>query len=112
MYILELLLAVPAVYTLWGQVGGQGHLDLMPWHWKLLLGGGACWALVRLTKSAIEHDRFWNAATLAWLGGVLFIGLLMGSATYYCHLHEATEDVDSEESTTAARIYVEIGRHA
>ena len=36
-YISEFLLAVVSILMLWTQVGGQGHLDLMPWHLKLVL---------------------------------------------------------------------------
>jgi hypothetical protein len=34
-YVAEFLLALIAIWTLWSQVGGQGHLDLMPWYDKL-----------------------------------------------------------------------------
>ena len=30
-YATQFLIAVIAVFTLWSQVGGQSHLDLMPW---------------------------------------------------------------------------------
>jgi hypothetical protein len=36
-YMLELLVAWIAYLQLWVQVGGQGHLDLMPWPVKLVL---------------------------------------------------------------------------
>lgn len=104
-YILELLLAVPAIYTLRGQVGGQGHLDIMPWYWKLSLGCGGCLAVVQFTRSIIERERFWSGATIVWFGCILFVAILMGAATYYYHLHESPEETDSEESTTAARVF-------
>jgi hypothetical protein len=104
LYIFEFLLAVPAVFTLWSQVGGQGHLDLMPWYWKLLLGGGASWAIVRLTKAAVEHERGWNFRTAWWTACVVIVAVLLAGATYYCHLHEAPDETDSEESTPAARL--------
>ena len=101
-YICEFLLALLAVSVIWGQVGGQGHLDIMPWYWKLLLGCGACGAVVLFTKSLMERGRFWNASTISWFGCLLMLAFLMGATTYYYHLHESQEETDSEESTTAA----------
>jgi hypothetical protein len=103
LYIFEFLIAIPAVYTLWSQVGGQGHMDLMPWFWKLGLGGSAAWAVVRVTKAAVEHERGWNLRSLSWLLLVLAIATLMGGVTYYYHLHETPGEIDSEETTTAAQ---------
>ena len=40
-YATQFLIAVIAIYVLWSQVGGQSHLDLMPWYVKLGLGAGA-----------------------------------------------------------------------
>ena len=34
-YVLIFLVALLATYTIWAQAGGQAHLDLMPWYWKL-----------------------------------------------------------------------------
>src|SRR5580765_684834 len=62
-YAAELLLSIPAVYTLWSQVGGQGHLDLMPWWWKLLLGGGMCVAVVFATAATVEGAAIANRRT-------------------------------------------------
>lgn len=104
-YIFEFLVAVPAVYTLWSQVGGQGHLDLMPWHWKLLLGGGTAWAIVRLSAAVIERERVWTLRSCFWFVGVVMFAVAMAMATYYYHLHEATDDTDQEEGTTASLIY-------
>lgn len=101
-YIIEFLVAIPAVYTLWSQVGGQGHLDLMPWYWKLLLGAGACWAIIRLTAALIEQDRIWRLRTIVWALALVLFALSMASATYWYHLHETPEDTDQEEGTPAA----------
>jgi hypothetical protein len=93
----EFLVALVAVFTFWSQVGGQDHLDLMPWHWKLVLGGGLAAAFVQLTAAAIEGERAWTARTLGWFVVALALMLLMGAATYYVHLHEPAE----EEAPTA-----------
>lgn len=88
----EFLVALVAVFAVWGQVGGQDHLDLMPWHWKLVLGGGLAAACVQLTAATIEGERAWTARTVAWLVVALALMLLMGAATYYVHLHEPAEE--------------------
>jgi hypothetical protein len=43
-YATQFLIALIAVYVLWSQVGGQSHLDLMPWYLKL------GWARARLWR--------------------------------------------------------------
>ena len=100
-YVAELLLAIPAVYTLWSQVGGQGHLDMMPWYWKLLLGGAMSLACVFATAAAAERDRALNARVLLWVGVIVLSAIGMALITYYYHLHEETDQDDEEDSTQA-----------
>ena len=66
-YMSEFLLALVAVLMLWSQVGGQGHLDLMPWYTKLGLTVGLALVTVMGTVSAVAHERAWNAKTIACL---------------------------------------------
>ncbi len=101
-YAIELLLAVDAVFTLWSQVGGQGHLDLMPWWIKLLLGGGMSIACVLATAALVERERAFNTRFLAWIGAIILIGAAMGVITYYYHLHETYDDSDEDEPASAA----------
>lgn len=93
-YISEFLLAVIAILSLWPQVGGQGHLDLMPWYTKLALTAGLALAIVMGTASAVAHDRAWNAKTVAAFLLGLMLAAGMGAATYYYHLHE-NDDADT-----------------
>ena len=99
-YMCEFLLAVLAVFTLWSQIGGQGHLDIMPWYWKLALGGGASLALVRLTGALMNHERVISRPVLWWSIVVALLALGMAAVTVWYHLHEAIDDTD-EDSTTA-----------
>lgn len=95
---MEFLLALIATYTLWSQVGGQGHLDMMAWYWKLFLGIALSFAAVKTTSAAVSQKRTWNARALKWLSIVLALALACGAVTYYYHLTEPPAD-DEEDNT-------------
>ena len=71
LYTIEFLIAIIATYTVWSQVGGQYHLDLMAWYWKLGLGAGVAFAAVKATAAAVAGQRAWNARTLTWVSVVI-----------------------------------------
>jgi hypothetical protein len=100
-FIIEFLLAIPAVFTLWSQIGGQGHLDLMPWYWKLLLGGGGAIAIVRFTAAVIGQERVWSSRARFWFAALLILAAGMALLTYYYHLQESPDD-SGDDSTTAS----------
>jgi Ni/Fe-hydrogenase subunit HybB-like protein len=104
-YISEFLLAVVAVLMLWTQVGGQGHLDLMPWYTKLGLTVGLAIVTVMGTVSAVGHERAWNAKTLACLLLALMLAGGMGAVTYYYHLHE-NDDAETTDQDGVATSHV------
>jgi hypothetical protein len=97
-YAIEFLIALVATYTVWSQVGGQGHLDMMAWYWKLFLGVGIAFAAVKATGAAVAGKRTWNARTLRWLSIILALSLACGLVTYYYHL---TEPPPGDEEDTA-----------
>jgi hypothetical protein len=99
-YAFEFLLATVAVFTLWSQIGGQGHLDMMAWYIKLVLGVGISVAIVKMTMAAVQHERTWNQATLLWFALILAFAAAMAAVTIYYHANESNEDQD-EEGTTA-----------
>jgi hypothetical protein len=98
LYIFEFLVALIAVFTLWSPVGGQGHLDMMAWWWKLGLGAGTAFAVVKLTAAAVESEDPWHTRSVRWF--LLMLALLGGCAavTYYYHVNEPPEE-DQEEDT-------------
>ena len=101
-YATQFLIAAIAVYELWSQVGGQSHLDVMPWYVKLGLGAGAALAVVKATHAAVSQDRAWNGRTLKWFGILLVLLIGCGLASYYCHLYlEDNGDEDSGGDNTA-----------
>src|SRR6266508_2971198 len=101
-YALEFLVAIIAVFSVWSQVGGQGHLDLMPWYWKLSLGAGCAIAIVKVTAAASERDRPWHSRTLKWMAILLVLVLGCGLITYYYHLYEP-QDEEDEQGVTSLR---------
>ena len=103
-YAAELLLAVPAVFTLWSQVGGQGHLDLMPWYWKLALGGGMSLACVFATAALVEAGGWHSFRFYAWIAVIVLFGAAMWAVTYYYHTHEEYDEGDDEEPTSATLV--------
>jgi hypothetical protein len=103
-YSFEFLLALLTIFTVWSEVGGQGHLDLMPWYTKLSSVMAAAWCCVRFTASIVEQERVWNRRTIAWLAALIILAITMAGITYYFHLHEEQDQPDSEETTTTAMI--------
>lgn len=102
-FVTLFLIAVIAIFVLWSQVGGQGHLDLMPWYLKLGLGAGAAYAIVRATMAAVAGPGGWNAGSLKWFGILLALLLGCGLATYYYHLY-AEGDEEPDDTVTSELI--------
>jgi len=100
-YATQFLIALMAVFVLWSQVGGQSHLDLMPWYLKLGLGAGAAWAVVNATAAAVSHEHAWNGRTLKWFGILLVLLLGCGLASYYCHLYLEDQGDDQPDDATS-----------
>ena len=101
-YALEFLIALIATFTVWSQVGGQYHLDLMAWYWKLGLGVGISYATVKATAAAVSGQRTWNSRTLRWISIILALGLACGAVTYYYHLTEPPADEEDQEDAPTA----------
>jgi len=100
-YATQFLIATIAIYVLWSQVGGQSHLDLMPWYVKLGLGAGAALAAVKATVAAVSQENAWNGRTLKWFGILLVLLLGCGLASYYCHLYLEDNGEDQSGDNTA-----------
>ena len=101
-YAFEFLIALIATFILWSEVGGQGHLDLIPWYTKLILGLAMAWSSVRFTAGLAEESRVWNSRTRRWFSSLLVVALAMAGITYYYHLHEAPDQPDTDETTATS----------
>jgi hypothetical protein len=84
-------------------VGGQNHLDLMPWYTKLSLTMGLALVTVAGTVSAVSHERAWNAKTIGCFALALMIAGAMGGVTLYYHLHESDEAESSDAPTSISQ---------
>ena len=96
LYAIEFLIALVAVYTVWSEVGGQGHLDYMAWYWKAAIGPPAAYGVMRLTQAAVSQDAGRMRRMIPW---ILFLTLLVccaGIVTYYYHLNEPQEENDQD----------------
>ena len=111
-YVCEFLLALLAITVVWGQVGGQGHLDLMPWYDKLTLTVALALATVLGTVAAVSHERAWNARTVACVVIALLIASAMGAVTYYYHLHEDDDSGEDQGGGVALLTAKATGRRA
>jgi hypothetical protein len=93
-YVAEFLLALLTVLTFWSEIGGQDHLDLMPWYDKFVLSFGLALAVVMATVAAVSHENAWNKGTILYLIAALMLLAGMAGVTYYYHLHENDDEQD------------------
>jgi cytochrome c biogenesis factor len=90
-YVSEFLLALLAITVVWGQVGGQDHLDLMPWYDKLVLTFALALVTVLGTVASVSREKAWNGTAIVCLVIAILIACAMGAVTYYYHVHEDDE---------------------
>ena len=100
-YVCEFMLALLAISVVWGQVGGQDHLDLMPWYDKFVLIFALALVTVVGTVAAVSHERAWNGITVACVAMALLLLCAMGAVTYYYHVHE-DQDQHTDNTTGVA----------
>jgi hypothetical protein len=105
-YSTQFLIAVMAVFVIWSQVGGQSHLDLVPWPVKFGLGMAAAYGVVRTTAASVSGERAWNGQAVRWLGLTLALLAACGYASYYAHVNfEDTDEEDPQQDTTVSRLH-------
>jgi hypothetical protein len=105
-YAFEFLLALLSVFTLWSQVGGQTHLDMMAWYFKLFFGVAIAYGAVRATGAAVAGERAWNGRVLLWLGVMVVLAAAAGMITYYYHLNEPADEEEDQPSVQTAIVAV------
>ena len=100
-YTTQFFVALIAVFVLWSEVGGQSHLDLLPWHIKLVFGAGAAFCAVKATAAAVAGGTSWNGKTLRWLGLTLLLLIGCGLASYYAHVYLEEDDSEQDQDNSA-----------
>jgi hypothetical protein len=104
-YTIEFLVALVATFEFWSQVGGQSHLDLMPWWWKGILALAIATSIVKVTMAGQRRQMLIWVLVLAFL---LFGG---GITTYYFHLYEPQDESVDEEHLTPTSLPLSPERH-
>jgi hypothetical protein len=103
--IVEFLLAVQTVFTLWSQVGGQYHLDLMFWPWKLGISVVSAGLIVAITANLIQNDGQITGRAILFGSFLIATFVVAGMVTYYYHMNEPPDDDDQDdEPATISRI--------
>jgi len=102
LYAIEFFIALIAVYTVWSQVGGQGHLDYMAWYWKGAIGIPAAFSAVKLTILLASDHPQRKRRIMAWTALLIFLVLSAGGLTYYYHLNEPPDE-DDQDSGVATK---------
>jgi hypothetical protein len=105
-YSFEYLIALLVSVELWTQVGGQGHMDLIAWYLKLPCILFEAWCIVRFTAAIVEQPKTWTSRSRWWLTGLILTTTLMAAITLYYHLHEVSDETDSDEvSAPTVQLY-------
>jgi hypothetical protein len=104
-YISEFFVVLIAVLLGWSQIGGQTHLDLMPWYDKLVLSFSLSLVVVLGTIAAVRQEKAWNSKSITCLIAALLIACAMAAVTYYYHLHEDDDDDDADSGTHAVLLH-------
>jgi hypothetical protein len=95
--IVEFLIAVQAIFAIWSQVGGQYHLDLMFWPWKLGLGLGAAGLVVAITASLFQENGQSTRRVLLLCSLLIATLGVAGVVTYYYHLNEPIDQQETDD---------------
>ena len=72
-------------------------MDLIAWYLKLPCILLQAWCVVRFTAGIVESPKVWTSRTRWWFAGLLLTAVLMAGITLYYHLHEVSDEQDSDE---------------
>ena len=92
LYAIEFLLTLIAVYTVWGELGGQDYLDYMPWYWKAGIGFTTAVAAVRLTAGIAVAGPASRRRITLWVLLLAVLAICAGLVTYYYQVNEPDQE--------------------
>lgn len=104
-FMIEFLVALIAIFETWSMVGGQSHLDLMPWYAKFGFVLGLALLTVMASMASVSHERAWNAKTIACLLLAMLFAAGMGVTTYYYHVHENDDQASGTDADSITSLY-------
>jgi len=99
--IVEFLIAIESIFTVWSEVGGQYHLDLMFWPWKLGIGVACAGLVVAITANLARNEGRITRRTLWYCSLLIAVLITAGVVTYYYHLHEPVDQDDDQDDEPA-----------
>jgi hypothetical protein len=102
--IVEFLIAVEAIFTVWSEVGGQYHLDLMFWPWKLGIGAACAGLIVAITANLAQNDGRITRRALWFCSLLIAVFITAGVVTYYYHVNEPVDQQDDDQDDAPAKI--------
>jgi hypothetical protein len=102
--IVEFLIAIEAIFTVWSEVGGQYHLDLMFWPWKLGIGAACAGLIVGITANLVQNDGQITRRALWFCSLLIAVIITAGVVTYYYHLNEPVDQQDEDQDDEPAKI--------
>jgi len=100
--VFEFLIAVQVWLTFWSQVGGQYHLDLMFWPWKLGLTIVVAWLVCAFTADLFQSGGTVSRRAVVYVSLLVITMIVAGVVTYYYHVNEPADDQNSDESQPTA----------
>src|SRR4051812_35350007 len=92
--IAEFLLALQVIFTVWSQVGGQYHLDLMFWPWKLGVGLVTASLIVAITGNLVKNEGTISRRAVVYIALLIATLAVAGVVTYYYHVNEPNDPDD------------------
>jgi hypothetical protein len=104
--VLEFLIAIDAVFTLWSEAGGQYDLDLMFWPWKIGLGLGASTLIVLITAQMARNGGAFTRRARVQASLLVVMVLLAGMVTYYYHINEPADPNDDSDDAPAQMTHI------
>jgi Ni/Fe-hydrogenase subunit HybB-like protein len=107
--MIEFLVALVAIPETWN-IGGQGHLEYMPWFAKVGFVLALALVTVMGTAAAMAHERAWNAKTIACLLLAAMLVTGMGVTSYYYHLHENDDQPQGDDDSITLLLGPEMAR--
>lgn len=110
--IAEFLLALQVVFTVWSQVGGQYHLDLMFWPWKLGVSFVTAGLIVFITGNLLRHEGTITRRSVVYIAVLIATLIVAGVVTYYYHVNEPPpDDEDQTDEPVLSRVSAPSAHH-